>query len=192
MKILLLVPKGFEIYEFSALFDVLSWADKEFGYDTEVITCGFQKQVTSTFGVSLTVDTIISDINLDEYNALAVPGGFEEYGFYEDVYSSSFINIIREFHNKKKIIASVCVGALPLGKSGILAGKKATTYFQKDGYRQKELASFGADIVNDPIVIDGNIITSNSPQTAINVAFKFLEMLTNYEKMEQVKASMGF
>ena len=192
MKVLLLVPKGFEVLEFSALFDVLAWADKEFGYDTEVVTCGLQKQVISTFGVCLTLDAVVGDINLDEYNALAIPGGFEEYGFYEDVYRDSFLNIIREFHSKNKIIASICVGALPLGKSGVLAEKRATTYFLKDGYRQKELASFGVDVVNEPIVVDGNIITSNSPQTAINVAFKFLEMLTNSEKMEQVKASMGF
>ena len=192
MKVLLFVPKGFEIYEFSALFDVLSWADKEFGYNTEVVTCGFQKQVKSTFGVPLTVDAVIDDIDLDEYDALAVPGGFEEYGFYEDVYSSSFLDIIRAFHNKNKIIASVCVGALPLGKSEVLAGKKATTYFLKDGYRQKELASFDVKVVNEPIVIDGNIITSNCPQTAINVAFKLLEMLTSNEKMERVKTAMGF
>ena len=192
MKILLLAPKGFEILEFSALFDVLAWADQEFGYDTKVVTCGCQKQVTSTFGVSVTVDTLIGDIDSDEYDALAIPGGFEEYGFYEDVYSSSFLNTIRAFHAKNKIIASVCVGALPLGKSGILAGKRATTYFQKDGYRQKELASFGVNVVNEPIVIDENIITSNCPQTAINVAFKLLEMLTGPEKTEQVKAAMGF
>ena len=191
MKILLFVPKGFEIYEFSALFDVLSWA-KDYGCDTEVVTCGFQKQVTSTFGVSITVDTVIGDIDLDEYAALAIPGGFEEYGFYEDVYSNSFLDVIRAFHNKNKFITSVCVGALPLGKSGVLAGKRATTYFQKGGYRQKELASFDVNVVNDPIVIDGNIITSNCPQTAVSVAFKLLEMLTSYEKMEQVKAAMGF
>jgi len=191
VKILLFVPKGFEIYEFSALFDVLSWA-KDYGCGTEVVTCGFQKQVTSTFGVSITVDTLIDDIDLDEYVALAIPGGFEEYGFYEDVYSNSFLDVIRAFHSKNKIITSVCVGALPLGKSGLLAGKKATTYFQKGGYRQKELASFNVNVVNDPIVIDGNIITSNCPQTAVSVAFKLLEMLTSHEKMEQVKAAMGF
>ena len=190
MKVLLMVPKGFEILEFSALFDVLAWADKEFGYNTEVVTCGFQKQVTGTFGVSLTVDAMIGDINLDEYDALAIPGGFEEYGFYEDVYSGSFLNIIRAFHDRNKIIASVCVGALPLGKSGVLKGKRATTYFSKNGYRQKELASFDVNVVNEPIVVDGNIITSNCPGTAVNVAFKLLEMLTDHEKMEQVKAGM--
>ena len=195
MKVLLMVPKGFEILEFSALFDVLAWAGKESGYNVQVVTCGLQKQVTSTFGVPLTVDVVIDEIDLNEYDALAIPGGFEEYGFYEDAYNSRFLDIVRAFHSKDKIIASVCVGALPLGKSGILKGKRATTYFPKDGYRQKELASFGADVntINEPtVVVDGNIITSNCPGTAVNVAFKFLEMLTDHEKMEQVKIAMGF
>ena len=192
MKILLLVPKGFEILEFSAFYDVLSWADKELGYGTEVVTCGSQKQVPGTFGVTLTADVLIGGIDPDGYDALAVPGGFEEYGYYEDVYSESFLNIIRAFHGKNKIIASICVGALPLGKSGILAGKKATTYFQKDGYRQKELASFGVNVASEPIVVDGNIITSSCPGTAVGVAFKLLEMLIGSEKTDQVKAWMGF
>ena len=73
MKILLLAPKGFEILEFSALFDVLAWANN-FGYNTKVITCGFQKQVSSAFGLLLTVDTLVDDINLDDYDALAITG----------------------------------------------------------------------------------------------------------------------
>lgn len=191
MKTLLLAPKGFEIFEFSALFDVLAWAD-DLGYDTKVVTCGCEKQVLSSFGVLLTVDRIVDGINVDEYDALAIPGGFEEYGFYEDGYSSSFLDMIRAFHDQDKIIATVCTGALPLGKSGILAGKKATTYYLNEGCRQMELAAFGADVVNEPVVVDGNIITSYCPGTAIEVAFKLLEMLTGPEKMNNVKIAMGF
>jgi len=188
VKILLLAPKGFEILEFSALFDVFGWADRDFGYNTKVVTCGLKKQVPSAFGALFTVDALLDDINSDEYDALAITGGFKEDGYYEDVYSNSFLNIIRAFHDKNKIIASICTGALPLGKSGILAGKKAATYWR----RQEELAAFGANVVNEPIVVDGNIITSNCPGTAIPVAFKFLEMLTDTEKMNSVKAAMGF
>ena len=186
------VPRGFEILEFSALFDVLSWADKEFGYDTKATTCGFQKQVIGTFGVSLYADKVLGDINSDDYDALAIPGGFEEYGYYEDVYNNDFLDIIRGFHKKNKIIASVCVGALPVGKSGVLTGKRATTYSQKEGYRQTELSSFGVNVLNERIVVDDNIITSNSPGTAVDVAFKLLEMLTGFDKMKQVKNAMGF
>jgi len=192
MKVLIIVPKGFEIYEFSALFDVLAWADKDLGYDVETVTCGFQKQVTGAFGITLLVDTLISEVNPSDYDALAIPGGFGDYGYYEEAYNEDLLSIIREFHIKKKIIASVCTGALPLGKSGILAEKKATTYSQKDGYRQKELLQFGVNVVDTPVVVDGNIITSTCPGTAIDVAFKFLEMLTDSEKAENVKKAMGF
>ena len=41
------------------------------------------------------------------------------YGYYEDAYNIEFLKIIREFKSQNKIIASVCVGALPLAKSGV-------------------------------------------------------------------------
>ena len=187
MNILLLAPRGFEILEFSALFDVLGWA-KDLGYDTKVITCGFEKQVPSAFGALFTVDVLMDDINLDAYDALAITGGFEEDGYYEDVYSDGFLDLIRAFHSKNKIIASICTGALPLGKSGILAGRKAATYWR----RREELAAFGAEVVSEQIVVDGNIITSSCPGSAIPVAFQFLEMLTDTETMNRVKETMGF
>ena len=67
-----------------------------------------------------------------------------------------FLELIRSFHEQNKIIATICVGALPLGKSGVLNGKKATTYHLRDGYRQKQLAEFGVNIINERIVVDGN------------------------------------
>jgi len=44
------VPKGFEILEFSALFDILGWAD-EAKYNTKVTNCGLRKHVPSTFSI---------------------------------------------------------------------------------------------------------------------------------------------
>lgn len=192
MKTLLFLAKGFETMEFSVFVDVMGWARNDFGLDTQVVTCGFQKQVTSTFGIPVLVDKLIDEIHADDYDALAIPGGFEEYGFYEEAYDEKFLNLIREFNEKGKIIASICVAALPLGKSGILKNRKATTYHLGDGYRQKQLAEFGVNVVNEPIVTDGNLITSYCPETAPGVAFQLLEMLTSKEKMEPVKSAMGF
>lgn len=100
--------------------------------------------------------------------------------------------MIRKFNEKQKPIATICVAALALGKSGILKGKNATTYHLKDGYRQKQLAQFGVNVVNKPIVADDKIITSYCPETASGVAFKLLERLTSSEKMQVVKKAMGF
>ena len=123
---------------------------------------------------------------------LLLAKGFEEYGFYEDAYQEEFLQLIREFHKKNKLIASICVGALPLCKSGILKGKKATTYNMGNGIRQSMLKEFGVNVVNEPVVIDNNIITCWNPSTAIDVAFKLLELLTSQEKSNYIKGIMGF
>ncbi len=192
MKILLFCAKGFETMEFSVFIDVFGWARNDFGCDIKVETCGFNKQVLSTFGVPILVDKLISEVNVEEYDALAIPGGFEEFGFYEEAYDFHFLQLIREFDQMRKIIASICVGALPVGKSGVLTGRRATTYHLRDGYRQKQLAEYGVEVVNQPIVVDNNIITSYCPQTAPHVAFKLLELLEGEAKMFLVKRAMGF
>lgn len=192
MKILLFVAKGFETMEFSVFVDIMGWARNDYGYDVPVITCGFQKEVTSTFNITVIVDKTIDEINVDDYDALAIPGGFEEFGFYEEAYDERFLNLVREFDKQGKIIAAICVAALPLGKSGVLTGRKATTYHLRDAYRQKQLKEFDVDVVNEPIVVDKNIITSYCPATAPEVGFKLLEKLTSTEKMKIVKHAMGF
>lgn len=192
MKVLVFLAKGFETMEFSVFVDVMGWARNDYDYDIDVVTGGFKKQVVSTFNVPVLVDKTIDEICVDDYDALAIPGGFEEFGFYDEAYDTSFLNLIREFDTKEKIIATICVAALPAGKSGVLKNRKATTYHLKDGQRQKQLSEFDVNVVNEPIVVDRNIITSYCPETAPHVAFKLLEMLTSKEHMEVVKLAMGF
>ncbi|MBS5431393.1 MAG: DJ-1/PfpI family protein [Lachnospiraceae bacterium] len=192
MKILLFCAKGFETMEFSVFIDILGWARNDFGYDVSADTCGFSRSVVSTFGVPIIVDKLIEEVIVEEYDALAIPGGFEEFGFYEEAYDERLLQLIRDFDAQKKIIATVCVGALPLGKSGILNGRKATTYHLKNKYRQKQLEEFGAQIIDKPIVIDGNIITSYCPQTAPYVGFALLSRLIGEIPTETVKKAMGY
>jgi protein deglycase len=191
-KALLLLSNGFEIYEASAFIDVFGWNSSFGTKDIKLFLCGLHKELHSSFGVKIEVDLLIDDIDPNAYEALAIPGGFEQYGFYNDAYSEKFIDLVRKFHQLNKIISSICVGALPLGKSGILKDKNATTYNLLGGKRQKQLAEFGAHIINEPIVSDGNIITSWSPVTAIDVAFELLQRLTNKENSEHIKEIMGF
>lgn len=192
VKILLLCTKAFETMEMSVFIDVMGWARDDFGCDITVETCGFLKTVISTFGVPICVDCLIDDICVNDYDALAIPGGFQEYGFYDEAYNDKTLNLIREFDAQEKPIATVCVAAFALAKSGILKGRQATTYHLKGGYKLRELATFGINVVNEPVVIDKNVITSYCPQTAAEVAFQLLKMLTSHEKMLQVKAAMGY
>lgn len=191
-KVLVFLSKAFETMEFCVFIDVLGWARVDYEHRLFVDTCGFAKQVISTFNVPVTVDKTIEEINVDEYDALAIPGGFGEFGFYEEAYDERFLKLIREFDAKGKIIASVCSGAFPVAKSGVLMNRKATTYHLKDGFWQNKLKEFGVHVVNEPVVVDRNIITSYCPATAPDVAFELLKMLTSEEEMTMIKKAMGF
>lgn len=192
MKTLLFLNKGFETMEFSVFVDVMGWAANDYGMDVSVETCGFTKTVISTFGIPIVVDKTIEEISVSDYDALAIPGGFEEFGFYKEAYDEAFLELIRQFNQSGKVIATICVAALPVAKSGVLKGRKATTYHLQNGYRQKQLSVLGAEVVNQRIVVDNNIITSYCPETAADVAFKLLEKLTSTEQMLTVKTAMGF
>ncbi len=154
MKVLLFCCKGFEMMEFAPFYDVVGWAKSEYGYDIELDTCGFNASVPSAFwSTEIRTDKLIQDIRAEDYDALAIPGGDHLYGFFEEAYDERFLKLIRDFNNQEKIIASVCVAALPIGKSGVLAGRNATTYHLADGYRQKELAGYGVNVINEPVIL---------------------------------------
>ncbi len=193
MKILLFCCKGFEMMEFAPFIDILGWARNDFGINIDVVTAGFTKTVSSAFGIPIVVDLTFDAIDIDAYDALAIPGGFEEYGFYEDAYRDSLLHLIRRFNEKRKYIASVCVGALPLGASGILCGRSATTYHLGGGRRQAQLAAFGVHVIPDQrIVVDDTVITSFCPETAPGVVFTLLGLMTDASKSQAVAEVMGY
>ncbi len=192
MNVLLFCPKGFETMEFAPFVDVLGWAKDEMNVPVIVTTGGFTGTVTSTFGVRIRVDRLIDEIRAEDYDALAIPGGFEEYGYYEEAYDERLLQLIRDFDRLGKPIASVCVAALPIAKSGVLTGRSATTYHLGDGKRQRMLAELGAVVLDEPIVVDRNIITSYCPETAPGVAFELLEMMSSREVADRARYIMGF
>jgi protein deglycase len=190
-KVLLLLAEGFETFEASVFIDVIGWNLVEGDHSTELFTCGLKKEIRTSFNQRFIVDYLVNEIDIRDFDAIAIPGGFEIYDFYEDAYDERFLNMIREFNMADKIVASICVGALPVGKSGILANRKGTTYNIK-GIGQQTLSSYGVNVINEPVVIEDKIITSWNPSTAVDVAFTLLEMLSSRDNAMNVRKIMGF
>ncbi len=191
-RVLLLIPKGAEVFEVAALFDVLGWASTEGSTRIEVVTVGLESEVECTFGLRILPDRLLTDVTAGDFDALAVPGGFEEYGFYGQAYADEVSDLIRTFDRQGKPIASICVGALPLAKSGVLRGRRATTYHLSGGHRRRQLAQFDVEVVDEPVVRDGNITTSTSPATAIDVALELVATLTDRVNADKISRLMGF
>jgi protein deglycase len=189
-KVLLLLADGFETFEASVFIDVIGWNLVEGDNSTELFTCGLKKEIKSSFNQRFIVDYAIDEIDVGSFEALAIPGGFETYGFYNDAYDTRFLDLIKAFKSNNKMIASICVGALPIGKSGVLKGKKGTVY--NSAIRRDALTRFGVSVIHQPIVIDDNVITSWNPATAIDVAFLLLENLTTKNNADKIRELMGF
>jgi 4-methyl-5(b-hydroxyethyl)-thiazole monophosphate biosynthesis len=191
-KVLLFLSNGFEEYEAAVFTDVMGWSRSDGEEGVELRTCGCHQLIKGTWNLNVIPEMQLSDVTVDDFDALALPGGFEEAGYYEDVYSEEFQDLIREFHSREKWIASICVGALPLGKSGILAGKKGTTYSLLESVRPQQLRNFGVDVTENQMEVTDRIITSCGPSSGLEVAFTLLEKLTSRSNAETVKFAMGF
>ena len=192
-RVLVILPDAFEVFEAAALIDVLGWANQYGDAPIETVTAGVSAEISCTFGaLRVRPEVLLSDVDAADFDAVAIPGGFEVHGFFEEAYAEVVLQKLREFDGEDKPVASICVGALPLGKSGILKGKRATTYHLMGGKRRKQLAEFGAEVVDAAIVIDGNKITSTSPATAIDVGLALVAKLSTRENADQIRQLMGF
>lgn len=191
-KVLLFLSQGFEAYEASVFTDVIGWS-REAGLEAiDLITTALRPELTCYWNLIVKPELPFNKINVEDFDALAIPGGAAIAGFFDDAYDERFLKLIRAFDSQEKIIASICVAALPIAKAGVLKNRKATTWDLNEGKRRNELADFGAIVEDNRMVLDKNIITSTGPATSLDVAFKLVELLTDIENVNEIKKNMRF
>jgi 4-methyl-5(b-hydroxyethyl)-thiazole monophosphate biosynthesis len=189
-RVLLLLADGFELLEAAGFTDVLGWADVTGDEPITLVSAGLRSPLKTTFGFAAVPDTVVSEVDLESFDALAIPGGFGRAGFYKDALADAFTTVIRQFDGAKKPVGSVCVAGLALGAAGVLRGRRATTYHKAGGKLKDQLEGYGARFVDQPVVVDGRLITSTGPGTAIEVAFALLAALTSQANADHVRALM--
>ncbi len=192
-KALLFAPQGFEDIEVAAFTDILGWTRvlKEVKA-VDVVISAFKKNVHSKHNLTIKAHMLLDKVKAGDYHALIIPGGFNDSG-YAEVYSKKVLGLIKKIYENGGIIATMCVGSLAVAGTGILKDKKATTYSASNRHDNLQiLRDCGAIPVKKRIVVSNRIITSRGPDTAIEVAFKLLEMLNGKEDMKKVKKAMMF
>ena len=190
-NVLMILADGFELIETSCFTDVLAWANFQDHVDIKLVSASIGNTVKAAFGgFTITPETRIKDINLHSFHGLAIPGGMEWAGFFDDVMSEEFRSVIEHFVSNNKPIAAVCVASLSLANAGALLNKKATVYHSENGKHKATLERMGATFVDKPIVKDSNITTSTGPGTAIEVALSLLSDLTDFETAEKTRHIM--
>jgi 4-methyl-5(b-hydroxyethyl)-thiazole monophosphate biosynthesis len=169
------MANGFEETEAVATVDVLRRA----GIQVDIVGVP-STFLTSKNGIRLTADKKFDDVNLDDYDGIIVPGG--EGNVNALINYLPLLAAIEKFNSKKKLVAAICAAPLILAKLGLLRDKKATIY---PGL-EKELSYPRPD----KVVVDGNIITSQGPGTAIEFALKIVELLLGSVKAASLRKTL--
>ena len=136
-------------------------------------------------GQTVVADSLLSDIDTSDADWLIVPGGMPGA---PNLHASTTVNDMLLAHFAKGgRIASICAGpAIVLAPLGILKGKTATCY---PGIGDKIDENSGT-YVKEPVVVDGNIITSEGPGTTLKFAKAIICATVGMQKADETMASM--
>lgn len=109
------------------------------------------------WGESVAVDRVIGDVSPEDYDALLLPGGQMN----PDILrmEHQVIDLVREFDAAGKPIAAICHAPWLLVEADILEGRTVTGWPSI----RTDLANAGAAVVDEEVVVDGNLITSRKP-----------------------------
>ena len=191
-KVLLFLPRGFELYEASVFTDIFGWSRLSGVSGVDLDTVSFEKEVVCNWNLTVKSEFLYEDIDPNSYDALAIPGGFKRSGYYNDAYDKRLLELIVGFDRSHKYIAAVCTASLSLAKAGVVKGRGAVTYDLLDGFFQAQLAEGEAVVKQKKLFIDDNLITCCGPGAAAECAFTLLSCLTDDDNMNKVRKMMRF
>jgi len=155
------LAEGFEEIEALATVDILRRA----GMNVKTVSVSGKPEVTGAHEITVSAD--VTEITLADMEAVILPGGMP--GTLNLKSSDMVQNTIKYAFDNNKLMCAICAAPLVFGNAGFLKGKKATCY---PGF---ETELIGADVAYDPVVTDGNIITSRGAGTAHLFAFEILK-----------------
>lgn len=180
-RVLIPLAQGCEELEAVTLIDLLRRAN------ITVITASLteQRQIKASRGVQLVADVMLEDIMLDDFDMIVLPGGQPGTDHLND--DPRIHAILKRLVQADKAIAAICAAPLVLASAGLLEGKSATCY---PGVLTKNDWS-NISVKEDAVVIDGNVLTSKGPGTAIDFALAIIEYLVDKPTRINVEAGLA-
>ena len=168
------LAQGFEETEAIAPIDILRRCGKE------VITVGIGDNIIKgSHGIAVVTDTEDKLVELNsDLEMIVLPGGMP--GTINLESSETVQKAIDYCIANNLYIGAICAAPSILGHKGLLKGKKATCY---TGFEQ-ELT--GAEVSDEPAVIDDKIITARGAGVAVDFGLKLVEALVSKEKSEKM------
>jgi cyclohexyl-isocyanide hydratase len=171
---------GMTALDFVGAYDPITRLDRMDFVPLEWDVCA-RTETVATNRLDIGVDRVEPD--LDEYDLVFLPGGYATRELEDD---SEFIAWL-ETAESCEYLTSVCTGSLLLGAAGFLEGKRATTH----PTAFEDLKKY-AEVVDDRVVEDGNVITGRGVSSSIDLGLYVVEMLTDSETRAAIAEQMDY
>ena len=176
-KVLVLMADGTEEMEAVIVIDTLRRAK------WEVTVAGLKEgPVTAARGVKLLPDAVLDKVDAAAFDILVVPGGAR--GVEHMTKDARVLETIRVFHKAGKMIAAGCAGPLVLQAAGILDGRTVTSHPDVEARITK------ATRIDQDVVIDGHIVTSQGAGTSLKFALAIVSKVAGKKLADAVAKGM--
>lgn len=178
VKVAVIVSDGFEQVEFDEPVNAL----REAGVQVDVLAedeahlSGIRGMRHLEPAEGTQADRLLEEVRAEEYDALLIPGGLASPDAMRR--SEPHLELVEAFMNAKKPTFAICHAGWLLADSGVAEGRRLTSW---KGIR-RDMERAGATWVDEPVVVDGNLVTSRKPKDIP----RFIDAI--FAKLDEVEA----
>lgn len=180
IKACVLLADGFEEIEALTAVDLLRRAQ----VFVETVSIMEDYNVHGSHGITVQADDLFGEVDFSDVNAVVLPGGMP--GTTNLKEHEGVRKLVTEFAEHGKLIGAICAAPTVLSDLELLKGKKATSFPAMEP--EVKCAAY----LKDPVVTDGNIVTSRGVGTAIEFALELIRILTDEKRADSIAESIVY
>ncbi len=178
-RVLIPLAEGFEELEAVTVIDLLRRAG------IEVLTAGLKDgPVRASRNTVLVPDCALDAVLDEEFDMIVLPGGMPGAKHLDE--DERIHSLLKRYHAEDRFAAAICAAPKVLAGAGLLDGKSATGYpgvVSIQDFPQ-------VHVLGVPVVVDGKVITSRGPGTAMDFGLQLIESLVGKPKRDEVEAAL--
>ena len=179
-RVLIIATDGFEEWELFGPRQILQQRG------AEVVLASpkrdpIQATVHDDPGKTIRPDLTVDEALADDFDALILPGGVRNPDHLRT--NARVIQLIKDFAGQGKPVAAICHGPWLLVEADLVRGRKATSWPSI----RTDLRNAGADVVDEPAVTEGNIVTSRNPQDVEEFTNALIDLIEDAPAVREIR-----
>src|SRR3954454_9157690 len=179
-RVLIIATDGFEEWELFGPREILQKRGAEV-----VLASPKRDPIQATIhddpGKTIRPDLTLDEALAEDFDALIIPGGVRNPDHLR--LNVRAVELIRDFARQRKPIGAICHGPWLLVEADLLRGRTATSWPSI----RTDLRNAGANVVDEPAVTDGNIVTSRNPQDVQEFTSAIIDLIEDAPSVSDIR-----